>query len=451
MKTLTSLSTLTAALLILGCSSGSDDTPAETGITDTQKLSVLTTYAEIAEANYNDALSDAQALQTAIDTFAATPTDETLAAAQSAWLNARESYGTTEAFRLSGGPIDAEEGYGLLYGAPEGQINAWPLDENMIDYTETSAGAERTSGNIIDTVGVFTPGGDDATAVDVTTITADTLASLNENGGDANVASGYHAIEFLLWGQDQDYESFIDDTITPGATTAGERPVEDFTTEANAARRLSYLQAAAELLVSDLTTVAAAWTDVTPTDCTTLPATGCYRAALLGELEDDAIAADDALKAIFSGLGVFVKSELANERIAVAVLTPSEEDEHSCFSDNTHRDIVLNYEGFKNILLGEYGGTSMGTSIYSLLDQTERDELDSIMASIDAKVQQINDVAVATEHFDYQIKEGSSNRATIVSAKNEMRDLGDEMVNVAAQFDISLTEDDVTDPAETQI
>ncbi|WP_345976015.1 imelysin family protein [Sulfurimonas sp. HSL3-7] len=452
-----SMLSLAAVLVLSGCGSDSSD-KSETSISTAQKKTVLTTYADIAETNYNDALSDAQAMQIAITAFAAAPDETTLAAAKAAWLTARESYGTTEAFRLSEGPIDAEEGFATIYGAPEGQINAWPLDENMIDYTQTNSSSEPTSGNIIDTADLFTPNG--GSAVDVTTITTSALAELNENGGDANVATGYHAVEFLLWGQDQDYENFLNDTITNGALRAGERPLEDFDgTNANSDRRLEYLQAAADLIVEDLSTVAAAWDHSKPADCTVLPATGCYRAAFLGELDLNAtlagnfenIAPDTALKTVISGLGVFIKSEVANERIAVAVLTPSEEDEHSCFSDNTHRDIVLNYQGFVNILKGEYRGVSKGTSMYSLLDTTGKSAVDTLISDISEKVAAIDSAARTSEHFDYQIKDGSAYKQNIIDTKNKMRKLGDEMVNVAEAFDISLSEDDVTDAEETEI
>jgi putative iron-regulated protein len=146
------------------------------------------------------------------------------------------------------------------------------------------------------------------------------------------------------------------------------------------------------------------------------------------------------------GMGVFIKSELANERIAVAVLTPSEEDEHSCFSDNTHRDIALNYKGFVDVL--KAGGD---TSMYALSDAATKAKIDTLIASIDDKVATVNRVANTTEHFDYQIKEGSNTRQTIIDMKNEMRTLGDIMVEVAKSFGIDLSAEDVTDPEETQV
>ncbi|CAB9541548.1 Iron-regulated protein A precursor [Bathymodiolus brooksi thiotrophic gill symbiont] len=404
------------------------------------KNEVLTAYADIAIANYTDALNDAKSMQVAIKDFTKNPTTMMMENAKASWLNARESYGQTEAFRLSNGPIDAEEGWHTVYGAPEGQLNAWPLDENMVDYTMDAKG-KKTSGNIIDAKGVFTPSGEKSKTVNVSNITPDVLAALNENGGDANVATGYHAIEFLLWGQDQDYANFIKDGITTGALIAGQRTVADYTTAKNADRRKQYLNAASALIVSDLESMVVAWGKGDNSN---------YRAALLGNnTSDKNIDEKTALSQIFSGLGVFIKSELANERIAVAVLTPSEEDEHSCFSDNTHRDIAQNYQGFKNILFGTYNGIDYGVAPIDALK--DKSKLMALIKSADAKVNKINALAQISRHFDYQIRPNDPQAKQIKKLKNELRAIGDQMINVAKANGINLSVGDVTDGEETQL
>jgi len=444
-RVIISLSVVTAVALTANATSNTQTPKSELVKTN----SILEAYSNIALATYSDTLKDAKSLKVAVDNFVKNPTQSNLDNAKKAWLIARESYGQTEAFRLANGPIDAEDGWVAdAYGSKEGQINAWPLDENMIDYTIDASGA-KTSGNIIDTVGVFKPGGEESKAVNVKKITVDALSDLNENGGDANVASGYHAVEFLLWGQDQDYSNFLKDGITTGALEAGNRPLSDFTTEKNAKRRLAYLQTATNKIVGDLDVVTSSWLkDVKGTK-------GLYQAALLGKLKnkDSSKNMDSAesLKQIIAGLGVFVKSELANERIAVAVLTPSEEDEHSCFSDNTHRDIANNYLGFKNVLTASYNGKKYGSSLLDALDGETKTRIETLMASIEEKIESINEVARTTEHFDYQIKTTSSQSKVIVKLKNDLRKLGDEMVNVAAANNISLSTEDVTDPEETKI
>jgi len=435
---------LAAALSFSGCVTNLENMETTKKMEMSQTSPILVAYVKIAQANYTDALNDAKKLQIAIEDFTSNPSEKTFTNAKIAWLNSRESYGQTEIFRLANGPIDAEEGWVAdTYGALEGQLNAWPLDENMIDYT-IDANGKRTSGNIIDTIGVFNPGGEDAVAVDISNITVDAITALNENGGDANVATGYHAIEFLLWGQDQDYSNFVKDSITNGAKTAGQRPLSDYTSEQNAPRRIAFLKAASEKIVADLETISNAWTN-----------DGLYKKAFLGKLSgSDAsknIDSKDALKQVIAGMGVFMKSELANERIAVAVLTPSEEDEHSCFSDNTHRDITTNYLGFRNVLTSTYKNEGYGKSMLDAVSIEDKKRIISLMKSIETKIASINKVAMTTAHFDYQIQANNTQSKVIVKLKNEMRKLGDEMVNVANANGISLTQEDVTDADETKI
>lgn len=445
-STLIGLSTAAImSLTVVGCGGGSSDngTPTPAPFVQVKDLpaaekeaaikAALTAYADYAIAGYEKALADAIAMRTAVKAFTDAPSASTLDTAKTAWITARESYGPTEIMRLSGGPIDGEDGFGATFGAPEGQLNAWPLDEAMIDYTKNADGTPLpiTGGDIISGTGMFTPNqdpeADPGSAVDITNITKQTLMDLNENGGDANVASGYHAVEFLLWGQDQDYASFTTDGVTHGPDKAGARDFTDFTTAANADRRIDYINAAADLIVDDLESMVNAWK------------TGGYKSALIGE-GPNAIAQDDALKQVMAGMAVFIKSELANERMAVAVLTPSEEDEHSCFSDNTHRDIALNYKGFTDALAIFAGNLSPKQKLANK----------ALTDKIDSGVEKIDDEAKAGHSFDWQIHPSdTANVANIKATKNDMRDLGDEMINVAAEYGVTLSQDDVTDPDET--
>lgn len=442
-KLLISSISIVTALAFSACATNTKNAESSAKV-QMKDSTILESYANIAQQNYADALASAKTLQMAIDKFTSNPSEDTLLQAKKAWLASREDYGQTEIFRLSNGPIDAEEGWVAdTYGSLEGQLNAWPLDENMIDYT-IDADGKKTSGNIIDTIGSFNPGGEDAKAVNVSNITVDAITALNENGGDANVATGYHAIEFLLWGQDQDYSNFVKDAVTNGAKTAGQRPLSDFTSDKNAQRRIDFLKAASAKIIADLELINTAWTK-----------DGLYKNALLGKLSGENasknISSNDALKQIIAGMGVFIKSELANERIAVAVLTPSEEDEHSCFSDNTHRDIATNYLGFKNILTSTYKGKQYGSSLLDAVPANEKEKIVSLMTSIEAKIENVNKTAMTKEHFDYQIQPDNPQAKVIVKLKNEMRKLGDQMVNVAKANGISLSTDDVTDPEETKL
>jgi len=263
---------------------------------------VLTHYATLVHANYADALSSVKAMQQAIDAFLASPSSATQKAAQDAWRTAREYYGTTEAFRFYGGPIDDDNG-------PEGRINAWPMDESYVDGVQGMADAGLINDRSF-------------------AITKDALSAQNERGGEENIATGYHAIEFLLWGQDQ------------SETGPGNRSYTDFVDgkAPNADRRRQYLKVVTELLIDDLDYLVKAWRPGSRVN---------YRSRFVE-------GGEESLRKIFVAMGSLSRGELAGERLEVALNSQDQEDEHSCFSDNTHRDAVLNALGIENVWLGRY-------------------------------------------------------------------------------------------------
>ena len=279
---------------------------------------VVQQYATLVYANYNDVLSSTQTLQKAINTFTTAPSAQGLEDAKKAWLAAREFYGQTEAFRFYSGPIDSDTG-------PEGRLNAWPLDESYIDSV-----SGKPKAGIVNNPKVK--------------ITKANLAKLNERGGEENIAAGWHAIEFLLWGQDQ------------SDTGPGQRAFEDYVDgkTANADRRRAFLNTATELLIDDLGTLVKAWQ----------PDAKNYRA----QFEKGGIA---SVRKVIVGMGSLSRGELAGERMEVAMNTQDKEDEHSCFSDNTHRDVVNNAQGIANVWLGQYkrldGSVVQGASLKDLV------------------------------------------------------------------------------------
>jgi putative iron-regulated protein len=107
-------------------------------------------------------------------------------------------------------------------------------------------------------------------------------------------------------------------------------------------------------LIDDLRSLVVAWA----------PGARNYRARFeAGGLE--------SVRKIIVGLGSLSRGELAGERMEVAVNTQDQEDEHSCFSDNTHRDIVANALGIENVWLGRYlradGSVLQGASLRELV------------------------------------------------------------------------------------
>lgn len=378
---------LTAILMVSGCTKQTDEntTATQTEVQNTEssdnaQLSaaeqahidrLVISYANMAHAAYKDSLDTAKALQSAIETYVATPTEANLDAAKAAYKAARQPYSQTEIFRFDEGFVTANDKrtIGSVDGW-EGQINAWPLDEALIDYVSDSYEGEYNSqDNIINSESV-TVG---SIKQDTSEITPELLAEMNEIGGsEANVTTGYHAIEFMLWGQD-----------TNGVSAgAGERPVTDYVTEAGQCtsgdtvnddasiceRRGEFLKAATQLLVDDLTAMEAEW-----------------RSDSENTLRSDLIARknDNALRQIMYQMGSLALGELASERIQVAFVTGSTEDEHECFSDLTHLSYANNARGIQNVFNGSYqtvaGETVGGYGIHQyLIDNGHSDAADKL-------------------------------------------------------------------------
>jgi putative iron-regulated protein len=327
------ISTSLAALLSAAC--GGDDT-SDTAPLPASATNAVSTYSQIVYASYQDSLTAAEELDDALSAFIATPSAATHQAAQAAWLASREPYLQTEVYRFYQGPIDAEDG-------PEGLINAWPLDENHIDYVVDDQNPE-----VIRATGIVNN--------PQMTIDAATLEAQNEAPpGDKNISTGYHAIEFLLWGQD----------TNPNGP--GQRPFTDYVTggsgtAANQDRRGQYLSTASELLVEHLQGLVEAWA---PNDADN------YRA----EFEAEAPAV--ALGRILSGMTILSAFETGGERLQAALDAKNQEEEHSCFSDNTHRDMIQDVRGVQNVWLGAYkrldNSTLSGPSLRDMVAATDAD------------------------------------------------------------------------------
>ena len=303
---------------------------------------VLSHHAAQVLATYSDTLAAAKAMQATITAFTAQPSAEHLAAARKAWLAAREFYGQSEAFRFYGGPIDDAKG-------PEGRLNTWPMDESYVDGVRGKAGTGLINNRKF-------------------VITKKALASMNARGGEENIATGWHAIEFLLWGQDL------------SADGPGDRPFDDYVDgkAPNADRRRQYLNVVTELLIDDLSTLVRAWASGDKSN---------YRARFER-------GGDESLRKMLVGLGSLSRGELAGERLEVALASQDQEDEQSCFSDNTHRDAVSDALGIENVWLGRYqradGSVLQGASLRDLVATKEA-------ALADKTTQQIRVSVLAAE------------------------------------------------------
>lgn len=354
----------------------STETGDNTEISAAEKAHIdrlVISYANMAHAAYKDSLETAKKLQTAVNTFVATPTQANLDAAKAAYKEARQPYSQTEIFRFDEGFVTANDKRAIKsIDSWEGQINAWPLDEALIDYVSDDYEGEYNSQENIINSDSITVG---STKQDTSTITPELLADMNEIGGsEANVTTGYHAIEFMLWGQDTN-------GLKEGA---GNRPVTDYVTEAGQCtsgdtvnedagiceRRGEFLKAATQLLVDDLTAMEAQWQPDTE---------NTLRSDLLARKYDN------GLRQIMYQMGSLALGELASERMQVAFVTGSTEDEHECFSDLTHLSYANNARGIQNVFNGSYqtvaGKTVGGYGVKDyLVDSSHVEEADKLAA-----------------------------------------------------------------------
>jgi putative iron-regulated protein len=379
---------------------------------------VLKTYADIAEAAYTDSLVTAKTLQLAVQKLLAEPTENNLIAARAAWVAARIPYMQTEAYRFGNAIVDDWEG----------KVNAWPLDEGLIDYVAESYGNESPenelyAADVIANVSL-TIGGK---TIDTVEITKELLSdSLQEAGGvEANVATGYHAVEFLLWGQDLNGTG-------PGA---GSRPASDFNvkdcTNGHCDRRAAYLDTVTDLLVDDLAWMVAQWGP-----------DGEARKVLMDGTDQA------GLTAIMTGLGSLSYGELAGERIKLGLMIHDPEEEHDCFSDNTFASHYFDALGMRNVYLGRYrrvdGSLVSGASISELVNEKAPEADAELRAKLDATMDamgEMYDRGIMIESYDQMIGEGNeAGNAVVQKVVDSLLDQTKAIERAVAALDLGAIE-----------
>ena len=379
---------LPISFVIAACSGSSSDKSVDTE-------AIKTNYVDMAYSVYSDSLSTAEVLQVAVEAFIISPTEQNLLTAKAAYKEARIPYQQSEIMRwdtaitidhdlsADGGPASVDDW--------EGQVNAWPLDENhIVSIIEGSA-----------------------------PITIDLL--LSQNGADdneANVTTGVHAIEFMLWGTDTH-------GVNPGA---GERPASDFAigsscADAFCSRRADYLSAASQLLVNDLTEMLSEW------------APGAENTQ--GTLAYNFINSNQAIDYIVGSIRAMSSGELASARMSSGLELGDPEEEHDCFSDLSHVAIYYNFQAVRNAFYGRYNSVS-GTSLADLVkykDYSTFTDIDAALESIESKMLHIFEAGERTTNpirFDQIIgqDESGTERQIAEAAVNELISLEAQFNNV---------------------
>lgn len=367
--------------------------------TNVSEAEVKQNYVAMAHAVYSDSLMTAKLLKSSVESFIATPTEANLELARAAYKEARIPYQQSEIMRwdsvitvgdnldlaADGGPASVDEW--------EGQVNAWPLDENHID--AIIAGNQAINLDLL-------------------------IAENGADDNDANVTTGVHAVEYMLWGAD-----------THGTDAgAGERAASDFANDGSCAdtlcqRRADYLMAATQLLVTDLTDMLAEWT---PTAQQTS-----------GTLAHNFVNSDLAIDYMVGSIRAMATDELASARMNSGLLLGDPEEEHDCFSDLSHVAIYYNFQGVKNAFYGKYQSSAhlvTGASLADLIKSKNKDSfnrIDSALSSIETKMYQILEVGERAQNpikFDQIIGQSTDGAERVIakSAVNELISLDVELV-----------------------
>ena len=354
---------------------------------ENQKSSIVNRYAEHVFSQYKSSLEEATVMQTAINEFLQNPSRATQVLAQKTWTAARKVYSETEVFRFYSGPIDGVNGDGE--NGPEGSLNAWPLDEGYIDYV-----IGRSNSGIINNISEYP------------VLSADLLRNLNEKNGEKNISTGYHAIEFLLWGQDFN------------ANGPGQRKFTDFVVgqkinqKKNADRRRQYLTLVTNMLIQDLQGLVQDW--------------DLYNQASYGAKFVRPENRKNSLFNLLTGAYTLAAEELSQERMFVAYDTQLQEDEHSCFSDTTHFDIMHNYRGIANVL--------RLTGVLDLIATKSLPHADKVRSDLE-KLDSL--VKVFPRPFDQAILK-TEDRKILIKFIRSLEDLGEGIQKAAKTIGIVL-------------
>ena len=390
---------LTAAAFIYVCAGCTSREPED------QRRAVVDTYAQLVLATYEDTLASAHELDAAIDALLKSPSEQTLSTARERWREARVFYSYSEAFRFYGGPIDGE-------GGPEGQVNGWPLDENHIDAVKTDRYNAAPGANIVGDVATYPA------------VTPELIAAQNEAGGEKNIASGYHAIEFLLWGQD----------LNDPPESAGQRPATDYVVHGDpttdlAARRGHYLKAASTLLLSDMQKVMDQWR------AAAAGATN-YRSTLVsGDVYT-------GLKRMFTGMAALAEVEMASERMNVPLLSSDQEEEQSCFSDATANELRYNAMGIEHVYYARYtrrdGTTISGPSLADWVKKADPRAAEEM----DARIARTREALQALQNpFDREIlSDNAAGRARVQAGIDALRAEALSLTRAARSMQIFLSD-----------
>ena len=132
---------------------------------------------------------------------------------------------------------------------------------------------------------------------------------------------------------------------------------------------------------------------------------------------------DGGLRAMLTGLGSLSYGELAGERIKLGLLLHDPEEEHDCFSDNTHNSHYYNAVGMRNVYLGRYervdgkvvSGPSLSELVAKLSPELDK-EMKAALEATHAAMTAMKTRAEKVEAYDQMIGADNAQGNKVIQA-----------------------------------
>jgi putative iron-regulated protein len=177
-------------------------------------------------------------------------------------------------------------------------------------------------------------------------------------------------------------------------------------------------------LVANLSTVHAEWE----------PDAENYRA--------DFVALDPkvALGRMLLGMGSLAGAELAGERMTPAYDDKDQENEHSCFSDNTKADLHNNATSVQNVLLGRYRDLD-GVGIDELVAEKDADLAQKLREQIQTAIDDIDDIPAPFDQAILDLEDDGTDgegRSHVLAAIRSLQAFQETLTKAAGVLDIPL-------------
>ncbi len=346
---------------------------------DTLELSMLaTSYEHMVRDNFNNFKNHHNNLYQKVQQFGSTLVSTHLTNSRENWKVAYDAYHQLGPFRFH-----SESTLTPLMSDAELQLSLYVTNPAYIDVTSQDA----TSGIIPD----------EATYPQILT---QVLTDAHLAGGPENVSLGFHALEFILWGEDN------------SASGPGNRLVSDFGGTSTNNRRKEYL-----VTVNYLNN---AYVNATDAE------------AYINAFKK--LTYKEQLQTMLSGVYRFVKDDLAGKSIKTPYDMMDQQFEESPYSDNSLNDLKSKLNSTRNFLTGSQFS---GTNGYFLIDyiafksQDNADKITRLLEDIDS---QLTGITVA---FDQAVVDPAG-RAQLLTVYNKCIDLANAIQQFATEQGISL-------------